>query len=188
MAGKDYRRGHPDFTPSEAPAPERRRGLGGVRIPPVKAPEPEPERVKVEHSEQKLVAAPQDPWVQRIAAATVLVGAISAAGWGGVKISERDVPSASEAKELTQALKGCQRDVVSLKRHVQEIEEQAKKRDEVAALHSEELLAHSHVIYLLNGRVAPIWRWPEARSDDWISGTDNLHRHVQRGGQYPGKK
>lgn len=189
----DPRKGHPEFAESEAPAPEKR--MMGVRVPPLRLPKEEPEEepkfmpVKVERGEDpKPSSSSNDPWVQRITAATALIVAVAGAGWGGAKLNERDVPSAKEAKELTAALRGCQHDVVSLKQHVEKIEARDDEQTKVLNLQSRQLVSHAQVIYLLNGRVAPIWRWPEARPDDWISGTDNLHRHVQRGGKYPGSQ
>lgn len=169
----DPRKRHPGHDPSIPP-----KRMQGVEL--------RDKPIPVERGDMPAPSTSSDPWVQRITAATALVVALSAAGWGGAKITERDVPSAQEAKELTEALKGCQRDVVSLKNHVEAIEKQEEKHADEMNLHAKQLAAHAQVIYLLNGRVAPIWRWPEARPDDWISGTDNLHRHVQRGGRYPG--
>lgn len=190
----DPRKRHHAFTPTDPPTPAKR--VMGVRIPPLKVPrEPEPkeepamppkvEPIQVERGTSP-PATPHDLWAQRITAATALVVALSAAGWGGAKMTERDVPSSQEAKELTQALRSCQRDVASLRKHMEAAEARDREQAATAKLQAKQIIAHAQVIYLLNGRVAPIWRWPEARPDDWISGTDNLHRHVQRGGAYPG--
>lgn len=203
----DPRKHHPEFTPSEAPTPEKR--IMGVRVPPLRAPpEPPPEPkeepampqkvepVPVERGETTPQHPPNDPWVQRITAATALVVALSTGVWGGAKMNERDMPSSKQAVELTAAmnrteaaLTNCQRDVAKLQKVIEAAEKRDEEQTKTIKLQERQIIAHAHTIWFLNGHMSPIYGWPEPpRLGEWTSGTDNLHRHYRRGGEYPGSE
>lgn len=173
----DPRQRHPGFSPTDPP---RKRGLGGVPIPPP----PEREHGGTLSSSGRF----SDPWAQRLVGAAALIGAAASGGLLTSEMTTRDVPSATQAVELTLAMESLEREVEAARKENEALRAWKSAKEQQDLLQDQKLELHAEVLHLLNGHVSPTWKWPEPRLGEWQSGTDNMHRHVRRGGAYPGEK